>query len=64
VILRVGLAVYAACVDFMLHAASLLGITYRDSNALLLFVLWPALTVGLAALVVGQGVALRRLQKR
>jgi hypothetical protein len=48
----------------MLHAASLLGITYRDSNALLLFVLWPALTVGLAALVVGQGVALRRLQKR
>ena len=51
-------AVYAACVDFMLHAARLLGVTYRDANALLLFVLWPAVTVGLAGVVVWQRLVL------
>jgi hypothetical protein len=63
VIFRIGFAMYAACVDFMLHAAHLFGITYRDSNALLLFVLWPGVTVGLAALVLWQRVTLRRLAR-
>jgi len=60
VILRAGLAIYAACVDFMLHAARLLGVTYRDANALLFFVVWPAVTLALALLVLAQRAALAR----
>ncbi len=60
-IFRVGFAIYAACVDFMLHAASLFGMTYRDANALLFFVLWPAVTLGLVAVVAWQHATLRRL---
>lgn len=59
-IARAGFAVYAACVDFMLRAAELLGVTYRDANALMFFVLWPAVTAALAAVVVRQRLALRR----
>jgi hypothetical protein len=64
VIFRLGFAVYAACVDFMLHAASLFGMTYRDANALLFFVVWPAVTVGLVAVVASQHVTLARLARR
>jgi hypothetical protein len=60
--LRLGFAIYAACVDFMLQAARLFHVTYRDANALLFFVLWPAVTVGLAALVTWQHLLLRRLK--
>ena len=58
--MRVGFAVYAACVDFMLVTARLLGVTYRDTNALMFFVLWPAVTVGLAVLVLRQRAELAR----
>jgi hypothetical protein len=61
VIFRIGFAIYAACVDFMLHGARLLGMTYRDANALLFFVVWPAVTVGLVAVVAWQHMTLRRL---
>jgi hypothetical protein len=64
VIARAGFAVYAACVDFMLRAAELLGVTYRDANALMFFVLWPAVTAALAAVVVRQRLALRRRSVR
>lgn len=63
-IARAAFAVYAACVDFMLQAARLLGVTYRDANALMFFVLWPAVTVGLLALVLRQRAELRRLRGR
>jgi len=63
VILRVGFSIYAACVDFMLHAATLFGMTYRDANALLFFVVWPAVTFGLVAVVAWQHVTLRRLAR-
>lgn len=63
-IARAAFAVYAACVDFMLRAAELLGVTYRDTNALMFFVLWPAVTVALAAVVVRQRLALRRQSVR
>lgn len=63
-IARAAFAVYAACVDFMLQAARLLGVTYRDANALTFFVLWPAVTVGLALLVLRQRAELRRLRGR
>jgi hypothetical protein len=42
---------YAACVDFLLQAARLLGVSYRDANALLFFVVWPAVTAVLVLLV-------------
>lgn len=51
---QIGMALYAACVDFLLQAGLLLGITYRDGNALLFFVLWPALTVVLLCVVLWQ----------
>ena len=60
-IFRIGFAIYAACVDFMLRAADLLGVTYRDTNAFMFFVLWPAVTVILAILVLAQARTLRAL---
>jgi len=56
-------ALYAACVDFMLQAARLFGVTYRDANAFMFFVLWPAVTVALILVVVAQGARLRRLRR-
>lgn len=61
---RIAFAVYAACVDFMLHAARLTGTTYRDANAFLFFVLWPAVTLALIAIVAWQAWRLRRCVTR
>lgn len=61
---RAGTVIYLACVDFMLRIASLFGVTYRDANAGMFFVLWPAVTVTLAAIVVWQRAQLRRLRAR
>ncbi len=63
-----GLAIYAACVDFLLRSAAWLGITYRDANAAMFFLLWPVVTCLLLLLVMGQGCLLwwrgrRRLSK-
>jgi hypothetical protein len=55
-------AVYAACVDFMLQAARLFGVTYRDTNAFMFFVLWPLVSLALILIVVVQGARLRRLR--
>jgi hypothetical protein len=60
---RIGLAIYAACVDFMVHAANLAGVTYRDANAFMFFVLWPLVTVALAVIVVAQRRTLARLRR-
>lgn len=56
-------AVYAACVDFMLQAARLFGVTYRDANAFMFFVLWPLVTLALILVVVVQAARLRRLRQ-
>lgn len=61
--LSLGFAIYAACVDFMLHLAALFGMTYRDANALLFFLVWPGVTLALLGVVVGQHVTLRRLRR-
>ncbi len=60
---HLGTAVYAACVDFMLRTANMLGVTYRDTNAGMFFVLWPAVTAILAAIVVWQRIAIWRLSR-
>ncbi|MDC3959031.1 hypothetical protein [Polyangium jinanense] len=61
---ELGIAIYAACVDFMIRAAALAGATYRDANAFMFFALWPAVTVVLLAVVAWQAVVLRRLRRR
>lgn len=61
---RVGFALYAACVDFLLRVAAALGLTYRDANAALFFVLWPLVTAVLLGVVLRQRAALRRLRRR
>ncbi len=63
-IVRIGIALYAACVDFMLRAADLLGVTYRDTNAAMFFLLWPAVTLALAGVVAWQRVELTRRRRR
>jgi len=57
-------ALYAACVDFMLQAARLFGVTYRDANAFMFFVLWPLVTLALILIVVVQAARLRRLRRK
>lgn len=59
-----ALAAYCACVDFMLHTARLFGFTYRDANALLFFVVWPAVTIGLVGVVLWQRATLKSLRQR
>lgn len=61
---RAGTAIYLACVDFMLRLAAIFGVTYRDANAGMFFVLWPAVTVSLAVLVLWQRAVLRELRAR
>lgn len=61
--MALALAAYCACVDFMLHVARLFGFTYRDANALLFFVVWPAVTIALVAVVLWQRGALRKLER-
>jgi len=61
--MQLGLVIYAACVDFMLRAAALAGATYRDANAFMFFVLWPAVTVALLVIVAWQAILLRRLTR-
>lgn len=56
---RLGTFAYAACVDFLLVAARFTGVTYRDANAFLFFVLWPLVTLTLVAIVVVQAWRLR-----
>lgn len=56
------MALYAACVDFLLRVANALGVTYRDANAALFFVLWPAVTAVLTAVVLRQRAAIARLR--
>lgn len=60
---HLGTALYAACVDFMLRTANALGVTYRDTNAAMFFLLWPAVTVGLIAVVTWQRAEIRRLTR-
>lgn len=38
-------AAYVACVNFMLNAAGILGITYRDINVLVLIIIFPLITL-------------------
>lgn len=39
---QLALALYYLCVDFMVNFADVAGITYRDANALILFLFIPS----------------------
>ncbi len=54
--LQLGFAVYVACVDFLLAV----GLTYRDANSLLFFLIWPLCTLILVSVVLYQQHILRR----
>lgn len=62
--IALGLGIYAACVDVMLKLAALLGVTYRDANALLFFVVWPAVTLLLAGFWLLERARWRRTRRR
>jgi hypothetical protein len=62
-VIGAGFAIYAACVDFLLVLARAFGISYRDANALLFFVVWPVVTVALVAWAVVERVRLSRAQR-
>lgn len=53
---------YYQCSYFMVNVADLLGITYRDANASLFFILWPAVTGLLLGWVCWNQWVLRRLR--
>ena len=55
---------YWQCTDFMINAAGLLGVTYRDTNSGMFFVLWPAVTLVLVVAVVWQAGVIWRLRRR
>ena len=59
-----ALWLYYQCAWFMVNAAALTGATYRDANAALLFIIWPAATVGLLLWVGHNTRTLRRLRRR
>lgn len=57
-------SLYAACTDFILAVSHVAGISYRDANALLFFIVWPALTLGLLVAVATQGLQLTLARRR
>ena len=63
ILLRGGIAIYAACVDVLLKVAASLGITYRDANAALFFLIWPVVTALLVLIVLGQAWMLHRRRR-
>ncbi len=52
---------YYQCVDFMLHTARLFGVTYRDTNSFMFFILWPLVTAILGVWVVRNQRLIRRV---
>jgi hypothetical protein len=45
VLVAILVCVYYQCAFFMVNAAGLLGIAYRDANAILFFIIWPGVTL-------------------
>ena len=54
---------YYQCAFFMVNVAGLLGVTYRDSNAALFFILWPLLTLNLIGWVLWNQWQIFRLKR-
>jgi hypothetical protein len=52
------------CVDFLMWAADLLGISYNEINIWIFCVLWPLFTVALMVVVVVQWRKIRKLKRQ
>lgn len=54
--------IFDRCVSLLLFLADLLGVTYEAINVWVFVVVWPALTLGLLAVVAGQRLEIGRLR--
>ncbi|HPH28166.1 MAG TPA: hypothetical protein PLA87_15070 [Pseudomonadota bacterium] len=61
---QLAITIYIACVDFLLRAAAPMGITYRDANAALFFIIWPVVTALLLIIITLQGLLLHRRSRK
>lgn len=51
------------CVRVLVHYADILGITYKEINVWIFVILWPLLTIGMAAVIFAQRSRIRRLER-
>lgn len=56
--------IFRWCVILLVGLADLLGISYEAVNVWIFVILWPLITLGLIAVIVGQQVRVRRLSER
>ncbi len=52
------------CVNVLVYAAGLLGITYKEINVWVFVILWPAATILLMVIIILQQRTIRKLSKR
>jgi len=58
-----GRALYCACTDFMINTANIFGVTYKDANSFMFFILWPATTIFLILAATYQQHKILKLQR-
>lgn len=58
-----GIWLYYQCSWFMVNVADMLGITYRDANAGLFFLVWPTVTAALVLWVLWNQLTIWRLSR-
>ncbi len=51
------------CVDILLYAADIFGVSYNTINIWVFCILWPIFTVGLIAIAIKQGFTIRTLKR-
>ncbi len=56
--------VFSLCVRLLLWLASFFGISYNTINIIIFCVIWPLLTLAMAALIVFQFFRIRKLKKK
>jgi hypothetical protein len=54
--------VFQWCVDHLMWLAAATGTTYKQINVIIFCIIWPLLTVGLAALCLTQWAQIRKLR--
>jgi len=57
-------AISDRCVQILVHAAGLLGISYKAINLWVFVIIWPIFTLALMGVVIAQHVRIRRLRKK
>ena len=57
-------SIFEWCVQLLLQAGQLLGIGYEAINVWVFVIIWPAVTVAMAGVIVWQHAQIRRLRRR